>query len=392
MEELQEFFQKLFESNGFMPRWICGNWSDVHGWLYVVSNIAIWSAYFTIPIILFIILRKRDKIPFFNVIIWFSLFIFFCGVTHFLDAMVFWVPVYRLNAIILFCTAIVSWITVFILYRTIPKIMKYKSPERLNEIIHEQTEELKHAYHDLKESEVSFKALVNKNPDSIIKIGKDFRYKFVNESMERMSSIGLAEYIGKTPNEVFPYHPYTKEFMEKLKLVIDKKREIYFEMTTLEPSQGLKTHSIEMIPLLDEEDEIENILAITKDISDIKENELRLNKIIFDLNHLTKRLEYKRKTLQDFAYIVSHNLRSPVSNLTSLVNLYESSENIEFKNDIIKKFIQVSENLSVTVEDLTEVVSINQNEEIEKENLSFSEILDKQQPDQFIGGIDTSRK
>ena len=45
MNEMLEFFQNLFEISDWPPRWVCGKWSDFHGWLYIGSDIAIWLAY-----------------------------------------------------------------------------------------------------------------------------------------------------------------------------------------------------------------------------------------------------------------------------------------------------------------------------------------------------------
>ncbi|WKZ61251.1 MAG: hypothetical protein QY309_07135 [Cyclobacteriaceae bacterium] len=49
MEQVTEFIVKLFEADDWPARWVCGNWSSFHGWLYITSNIVIWLAYFVIP-------------------------------------------------------------------------------------------------------------------------------------------------------------------------------------------------------------------------------------------------------------------------------------------------------------------------------------------------------
>lgn len=49
MEQLKNFFENLFSTTDWPPRWYCGKWSDFHGWLYIYSDILIWLAYFVIP-------------------------------------------------------------------------------------------------------------------------------------------------------------------------------------------------------------------------------------------------------------------------------------------------------------------------------------------------------
>ncbi|WP_420583370.1 hypothetical protein [Reichenbachiella sp.] len=124
MSELIEFLQNLFDTSDWPPRWICGEWSNFHGWLYITSDFAIWLAYFIIPVIIIYFIQRRQDISFLPVFWLFGAFIIFCGATHILDALMFWWPAYRLSALIRFLTAIVSLITVFALIRDLPKILQ----------------------------------------------------------------------------------------------------------------------------------------------------------------------------------------------------------------------------------------------------------------------------
>jgi hypothetical protein len=58
MDDVAEFFTKLFQTDDFPARWHCGNWSPFLGWLYISSDAAIWLAYFIIPF-----RRSRLKTP-----------------------------------------------------------------------------------------------------------------------------------------------------------------------------------------------------------------------------------------------------------------------------------------------------------------------------------------
>src|SRR5690606_20878609 len=103
-------------------RWHCGFWSDFHGWLYIISSLAIWGAYFAIPYVLLVFIRKRkEELPFAKIFWLFILFILACGTSHFVDATMFWFPAYRFSAFVLFLTALVSWFTVFGLIKVLPQ-------------------------------------------------------------------------------------------------------------------------------------------------------------------------------------------------------------------------------------------------------------------------------
>ena len=118
MKQVSEFFEQLFSADGWPARWSCGNWSDFHGWFYIVSDLAIWAAYFVIPILLILFIKKKPSLPLPTVFWLFGTFILFSGLTHLIDAIIFWWPAYRLSAALRFITAMISWITVVAIYST----------------------------------------------------------------------------------------------------------------------------------------------------------------------------------------------------------------------------------------------------------------------------------
>ncbi len=119
-----EFLGRLFDTSGFPPRWRCGIWTSEHGWLHIVSDLGIWSAYFTIPVILWLFASQRGRLRFRYVFLLFAAFIFLCGSTHLMEAAIFWWPAYRLAGLLKFLTAIVSWATVFALVRIVPTVKR----------------------------------------------------------------------------------------------------------------------------------------------------------------------------------------------------------------------------------------------------------------------------
>ena len=139
--QLIDFFVKLLSTSDWPARWNCGEWSLFHGWVYVISDMMIWLAYFIIPIIIFWFVHKQPKMPFLPIFAYFGAFIVFCGITHFLDALIFWWPAYRLEALFKFITACVSLLTVCALIRDLPKLLKLnlsKSTEVLSKELEEQ--------------------------------------------------------------------------------------------------------------------------------------------------------------------------------------------------------------------------------------------------------------
>jgi signal transduction histidine kinase len=126
-----EFLAHLFDTSDFPPRWHCGNWTPEHGWLHVLSDLGVWSAYLAIPCVLgYFILRRKD-LPFRTIFLLFGAFILACGTTHLMEAILFWWPAYRLAGLIKLFTAVVSWATVIALVPVVPRALAMRSPDEL---------------------------------------------------------------------------------------------------------------------------------------------------------------------------------------------------------------------------------------------------------------------
>ena len=145
MNSIIDFFKGLFETRLWPARWHCGYWSDFHGWLYITSDLLIWLAYFMIPIIIFnYVSRRKQVIKYSGIYLLFGAFILLCGTTHFLDASMFWVPMYRLNGFVRFITAIISLLTVYYLIKILPEAFTQKTSIELErEINRREFAELK---------------------------------------------------------------------------------------------------------------------------------------------------------------------------------------------------------------------------------------------------------
>jgi PAS domain S-box-containing protein len=119
-----EVLTGLFDTAGFLPRGQGGtSWTPTLIWLHVTSDLFIWLAYLSIPLVLLYFTRRRD-LPFPRLFLLFALFILACGTTHLLDAIMFEYPVYRVAGVMKMVTAIVSWATVIALIPVVPRVMR----------------------------------------------------------------------------------------------------------------------------------------------------------------------------------------------------------------------------------------------------------------------------
>lgn len=124
---------QLLDTSGFPPRWRCGIWSDLHGWIHIVSDLATWAAYYTLPILILYFASKRRDLAFTRIYWLFAAFILACGTVHLIEATIFWHPWYRLSALFKVLTAVVSWATVVALVPVLPRALALPGMAAWNE-------------------------------------------------------------------------------------------------------------------------------------------------------------------------------------------------------------------------------------------------------------------
>lgn len=136
---------------------------------------------------------------------------------------------------------------------------------------------------------------------------------------------------------------------------------------------------VEMVitPIRDGEDEITGFLAVAVDVTDRVKRKNELHKAKEELEALTVRLKKQNTQLGDFAHITSHNLRAPVSNLSSLLMMHNTLADPEEKEDLLEKFKTVTEHLYDTLNELTETLKITDNPNIPRQNLKFKNTFQK---------------
>ncbi|TAH09243.1 MAG: PAS domain-containing sensor histidine kinase [Sphingobacteriia bacterium] len=122
--------------------------------------------------------------------------------------------------------------------------------------------------------------------------------------------------------------------------------------------------------ITDQNKNITGYLGIATDISQLYSANAKLN-------IMSSQLQKKNAQLLNFAHITSHNLRSPVSNLNSLVYLYNEANEANEKAELFDQFQKVITHLTTTLNDLVQALQIQEDLGIEKEKLKFEQVFQK---------------
>lgn len=350
MQKAIDFFSNLFSTEDWPPRWHCGNWTEFHGWLYIVSDLAIWSAYFTIPFLLIHFILRKKNVPFPKIFWLFGTFILACGATHFIDALIFWFPVYRVSALVRFITAVASWSTIYALYKILPDAFSLKTPGELEKIVKDRTEELQLSMHKMR-------FLADAMPQIVWTARPDGSRDYFN--------LPTLKYSGKNQEELTEWkwvdliHPDDREeYLKKWEESLNNGSDFEMEKRLRDATGNYRWHLSRAHPHRDGEANILMWVGTATDIELHKRTEELLEKQVrertLELELVNKELARSNTDLEQFAGIASHDLQAPLRSINSFLEILESkNENLdEESRDYIHRSVSAAKRMKILIDSL----------------------------------------
>lgn len=119
------------------------------------------------------------------------------------------------------------------------------------------------------------------------------------------------------------------------------------------------------------------IYASAIDITERKNSEEQLLDSKKSLESIAVKLQEQNRKLDEFAHIISHNLRSPVGNIQALINLLDDKSTLDDYKLIFDKLKNVAKNLGATMNDLMDTLKVKTRSEVERVEIRFKDLLDK---------------
>jgi PAS domain S-box-containing protein len=119
------------------------------------------------------------------------------------------------------------------------------------------------------------------------------------------------------------------------------------------------------------------IYASASDITERKKSEEQLLDSKKNIEAIAVKLQDQNRQLDEFAHIISHNLRAPVGNIQALINLLDDNSSIQDYKLIFEKLKNVSKNLGATMNDLMDTLKVKTQTDLERVEIRFKDLLDK---------------
>ncbi len=225
-------------------------------------------------------------------------------------------------------------------------------------------------------------SIVHSSADAIIGIDMQDVIRFWNSGAERLYGYQSADVIGKTVFILSPDADAEKVAAMRDRLYRDEEIQ-HHETVHLRKNGSLVDVSLNISTILDQEDRMVGLSMIARDISERKKAEREIGK-------QKQKLEAINKELNDFAYIISHDLKAPLRGISFVADwLFE--DYADKLDDEGKENLKLLKSRALRMSQLIDGVLSYSRVEGKKEetepvdlNILISEIIDLLAPPPYI--------
>jgi PAS domain S-box-containing protein len=238
----------------------------------------------------------------------------------------------------------------------------------ISKIIHDRTESKQ------KQEELElFKSLVENSNDAVIVTEAEPynepgpRILYVNKAFTKTTGYTKEEVLGKTPRIL--QGPLTKrKELDKTRTALEKWEPSEIEVINYKKNGDPFWVNISTAPIANEKGWYTNWVSIQKDVT-LRRKELEEKEMMI------KELTSNNKELKQFSYIISHNLRAPLTNLMGIMPLLNV---VDQRSDaLLDAFKSSTNSLKTTLDDLINIMIIKEKTNIELVSVNFETHLKK---------------
>jgi len=151
---------------------------------------------------------------------------------------------------------------------------------------------------------------------------------WVNDWFTKLTKYTFEEVKGKKPGSILQGEETSEATVKKMREAIAEGKSFNVNIVNYSKEKKKYWLNISCTPIYNDQNEIENFLAIERDItSEYDQNQNRLNKLIEE----QQKLSAEKSELIQLMYVLAHDLKAPLNNIEGLVNISDI-ENKELKS------------------------------------------------------------
>ncbi|HEX8561870.1 MAG TPA: PAS domain S-box protein [Flavobacterium sp.] len=237
-------------------------------------------------------------------------------------------------------------------------------PIALQGIIHDVTN-AKVTEMALVESQANLRLIIDTIPQAIFASDHDEKIVFANKAFA--SILGLTAH--EVVNKKIAALPGVRQFSD-IDGNVDQLKESGVYETNITNSTGEeRVVHVSKIPYSIPGQSSANLLTIATDITERKQAESERIKMVADIVQ-------RNKDLEQFSYIVSHNLRAPLANIMGLATeLADDTYDDDIKAMLQQQLAQSTTRLDAVITDLTKILRLKNDITEEREEVNLAELI-----------------
>ncbi len=256
-------FIDLFSLKDLIPHGYCLAWSPLLLWLSIISDALITGAYYLMPLIMIYFIRQRRDLLYTRLVLLIALFIVACGTTHLIHIITIWIPIYSLEILTKFLTAILSMITTVSMFYIVPKALSLPSTTQLK---NEVTQRLI-AEKALRESNNKLNTILDNIPAHIFVKDANCNYLYINKAVEDYFGIDKEHVIGRSSDVLFSDESARQKIQEQDQFVLETSKSTEYEIFENKQQHTFLTHKY---PIINESNTTYALGVFALDITRIK--------------------------------------------------------------------------------------------------------------------------
>jgi PAS domain S-box-containing protein len=229
--------------------------------------------------------------------------------------------------------------------------------------------ERKRAQKELEKSEANLHTIFDNADTGYILLDTNLNLISFNQPAQKFSEEDLKKtlILGKNAIDFFPNE--RKPFMKRKIMDALGGSNISHELTYPQSDGSNRWYFMRFYPLYNFEKKVFRVVLALTDVTERKTYELQRKKITHDLLQ-------RNKALEQFTYIVSHNLRSPVANILGVCQLIqEVGLNEHEKNTLLQGLLSSANKLDTVITDLNQILQVKKDVRENKEFVNFSNLV-----------------
>lgn len=230
--------------------------------------------------------------------------------------------------------------------------------------------ERKKTEQEITEAKNLFQTTIENIPEVIFTANPNLTIIYISPQCEQITGYPEEAFLGEAAKWLQSIHGDDKKpLMQQVLPEVLAGRPQEYEMRLVDSQGRLRWLLLRLSPGLDRTGKVTRIYGSASDMTAYKEAEARQQE-------LSQQLMKQNQNLQQFAYIVSHNLRAPIANMLGLTSIYNRNEiSSPINQKVIDNLIKSAQLLDSTIRDLNDLLTIRSQIGNEYETVYFDCLL-----------------